>query len=92
MEMIKNFGIYFSVVPICYDQSHTSGKESVQIPLPSIMVTKIQILSSRALHSVAVTLLSHHIWLHGLMIMTYDLFHRLAIGILIVLLPTTSKN
>ena len=29
---------------------------------------KIQILSSRAVHSVAVTLLIYHIWLHGLMI------------------------
>ena len=31
-------------------------------------VNKIQILSSRAVHSVAVILLIHHIWLHGLMI------------------------
>ena len=31
-------------------------------------VKNIQILSSRALHSVAVILLIHHIWLHGLMI------------------------
>ena len=31
-------------------------------------VKKIQILSSRAVHSVAVILLIHHIWLHGLMI------------------------
>ena len=31
-------------------------------------VEKIQILSSRAVHSVAVILLIHHIWLHGLMI------------------------
>ena len=33
-------------------------------------VKKIQILSSRAVHSVAVMLLVHHIWLHGLMIKT----------------------
>ena len=31
-------------------------------------VKKIQILSSRAVHSIAVILLIHHIWLHGLMI------------------------
>ena len=31
-------------------------------------VKKIQILSSRAVHDVAVILLIHHIWLHGLMI------------------------
>ena len=31
-------------------------------------VKKIQILSSRVVHSVAVILLIHHIWLHGLMI------------------------
>ena len=31
-------------------------------------VTKIQISSSKAVHSVAVTLLIHHIWLHGLVI------------------------
>ena len=31
-------------------------------------VKKIQILPSRAVHSLAVTLLIHHIWLHGLMI------------------------
>ena len=31
-------------------------------------VKKIQILSSRAVHSVAVMFLIHHIWLHGLMI------------------------
>ena len=31
-------------------------------------VKKIQILSSRTFHSVAVILLIHHIWLHGLMI------------------------
>ena len=31
-------------------------------------VKKIQIVSSRAVHSVAVILLIHHIWLHGLMI------------------------
>ena len=28
-------------------------------------VKKTQILSSRAVHSVAVILLSHHVWLHG---------------------------
>ena len=33
-------------------------------------VNKIQILSSRAVHSVAVMLLIHHIWLHGIMIKT----------------------
>ena len=33
-----------------------------------VKVQKIQILSSRAVHSVAVILLIHHIWLHGLMI------------------------
>ena len=31
-------------------------------------VKKFQILSSRAVHSVAVIFLIHHIWLHGLMI------------------------
>ena len=31
-------------------------------------VKKIQILSNRALHSVAAILLIHHIWSHGLMI------------------------
>ena len=31
-------------------------------------IKKIQILSSRAVHSVAVIFLIHHIWLHGLMI------------------------
>ena len=35
-----------------------------------IKIKKIQILSSRAVHSVAVILLIHHIWLHGLMIKT----------------------
>ena len=34
----------------------------------AIKINKIQILSSRAVHSVAVILLIHHIWLHGLMI------------------------
>ena len=33
-------------------------------------IKKIQILSSRAVHSVTVMLLIHHIWLHGLMIKT----------------------
>ena len=33
-----------------------------------VKVKKIQILSCRAAHSVAVILLIHHIWLHGLMI------------------------
>ena len=33
-------------------------------------VKEIQILSSRAVHSVAVMLLIHHIWLHGIMIKT----------------------
>ena len=33
-------------------------------------VKKIQILSSRAVHSVAFMLLIHHIWLHGIMIKT----------------------
>ena len=36
----------------------------------TIKIKKIQILSSRALHSVTVILLIHHIWLHGLMIKT----------------------
>ena len=36
----------------------------------AIKIKKIQILSSRAVHSVAVILLIHHIWLHGLMIKT----------------------
>ena len=36
----------------------------------AIKIKRIQILSSRAVHSVAVILLVHHIWLHGLMIKT----------------------
>ena len=36
----------------------------------AIKIKQIQILSSRAVHSVAVILLIHHIWLHGLMIKT----------------------
>ena len=38
--------------------------------MKAIKIKKIQILSSRAFHSVAVILLIHHIWLHGLMIKT----------------------
>ena len=38
--------------------------------LKAIKIKKIQILSSRVVHSVAVILLIHHIWLHGLMIKT----------------------
>ena len=33
-----------------------------------VKVKKIQILSNKAVHSVVVILLIHHIWLHGLMI------------------------
>ena len=36
----------------------------------AIKIKKIQILSSRAVHSVVVILLIHQIWLHGLMIKT----------------------
>ena len=36
----------------------------------AIKIKKIQILPSKAVHSVAVILLIHHIWLHGLMTKT----------------------
>ena len=49
--------IFLSLLFFCLDMKTVKAK-----------VTKIQISSSRAVHSVAVTLLIHHIWLHGLVI------------------------
>ena len=51
--------IFLSLLFFCLTMKNVKAK-----------IKKIQILSSRVVHSVAVILLIHHIWLHGLMIKT----------------------
>ena len=57
LDLLLTNSIFLSLLFFCLAMENVKAK-----------VKKIQILSSRAVHSVAVILLIHHIWLHGLMI------------------------
>ena len=57
LDLLVPNSIFLSLLFFCLAMKNVKAK-----------VKKIQILSSRAVHSVAVILLIHHIWLHGLMI------------------------
>ena len=57
LDLLLTNSIFLSLLFFCLAMKNVKAK-----------VKKIQILSSRAVHSIAVILLIHHIWLHGLMI------------------------
>ena len=59
LGLLLTNSIFLSLLFFCLTMKNVKAK-----------VKKIQILSSRAFNSVAVILLIHHIWLHGLMIKT----------------------
>ena len=61
LGLLLTNSIFLSLLLFCLTMKNVKAK-----------IKKIQILSSRAVHSVAVILFIHHIWLHGLMIKTSD--------------------